>query len=290
MLTYLSRWLKGPRGVALALTGTTLLALGFVAPALAGDFDVFVQCPLMVGEQCVFYQSTGGEIVVGSRSVPLVNTITFQGGVKINPTTQEEEFVPAVNGESLSKTAQSVPGGLTGVSAPGWWPQAVQEWYTTLISDGQAGVMMTPELVGTPGISLENVLLEQGTGLTLPVRLQLKSEILGEECYIGSKASPVVIHLTTGTTSPPGPNSPIAGTTGTISLEDQGELVVIDGDKLVDNAFAAPTAEGCGSSYASYVDPLIDSLFNLPSAAGHNTAELEGKWEVAAAQTVLANL
>jgi hypothetical protein len=288
MYTYRSSLLRSSLGVALALAATGLLALATSAPALANDFDVFVQCPLGVAEECVFYQSTGGSIAVGSKTVPL-NTVTLQGGVKINPDTQEEEFVPAVNGETLSKTAQPLPGGLTG-SAPSSWPQFVQAWYNTLIDTGHTGVTVTLELMNTPGISLQNLLYEQGTALTLPVRLQLKSDIVGEECYIGSKTSPIMINFTTGTTSPPGPNSPIEGTAGTVTLEDQDELVVIDGNQLVDNAFAAPVAEGCGSSYATYVDPLINSLFSLPSSAGHNTAELEGKWEAATAQTVLANL
>ncbi len=48
------------------------------------------------------------------------------------------------------------------------------------------------------------------------------------------------------------------------------------GTKLVDNSFAAPGANGCGGILYSWaVDPFVNSIVGVPSAAGTNTAVLE---------------
>jgi len=43
--------------------------------------------------------------------VPITNTFTLQGGAIENEETGAEAFVGALNGETLSKTPQNVPGG-----------------------------------------------------------------------------------------------------------------------------------------------------------------------------------
>ena len=43
------------------------------------------------------------------------NTITLQGGYTFNEETEAETFLGALNGETLSKTPQKVPGGLLGL-------------------------------------------------------------------------------------------------------------------------------------------------------------------------------
>ncbi len=44
-----------------------------------------------------------------------LNTITLQGGYTFNEETEAETFLGALNGETLSKTPQKVPGGLLGL-------------------------------------------------------------------------------------------------------------------------------------------------------------------------------
>jgi hypothetical protein len=123
-------------------------------------------------------------------------------------------------------------------------------------------------------VSEYNLLLEEGVALKLPVKVHLENPFLGSECYVGSSSSPLIWNLTTGTTSPPGPNKPITGTSGTITTKDEGEIVTLTGTKLVDNAWSAPTATGCGGILAFIVDPIINSTVGLPAASGSNTAEL----------------
>jgi hypothetical protein len=115
--------------------------------------------------------------------------------------------------------------------------------------------------------------------------------LLGEGCYIGSEAHPIQLHLTTGTTSPPAPNKPIKGKLGTLlEEEEKGQALVVDsGNTLVDNAWSAPTAEGCGGFFSFLINPIVNSKLGLPSAAGHNTAVLSGTLKTATEEAVLAS-
>ena len=48
----------------------------------------------------------------------------------------------------------------------------------------------------------------------------------------------------------------------------------------MDNAWSAPGAHGCGGFFLEgLIDPAINAALGLPSAAGHNTAILNGKLE-----------
>ena len=64
---------------------------------------------------CVVASTSSGEFTVGKKTVPINKTITLQGGTIENEATGELTFVGAENGETLSKTALYVPGGLFGV-------------------------------------------------------------------------------------------------------------------------------------------------------------------------------
>src|SRR5580698_8594545 len=105
--------------VVLAASSVSLLAgLGTVSPAWAnepaGDFAVFKQCPRFAPgvELCLYSQMLSGELVIGKQTVPVVNPVTLQGGIAFNETTFAETFVGALDGETISRTPQSVPGGL----------------------------------------------------------------------------------------------------------------------------------------------------------------------------------
>ena len=119
------------------------------------------------------------------------------------------------------------------------------------------------------------------------MRIHLKNPLLGNSCYIGSESNPVQLHLTSGTTSPPEPNKPISGKKGTLSTEENGEILVASENTLVDNSYPAPAAEGCGEFFSFLIDPLVDSKLGLPSKAGHNTAILEGTLRITSAEAVV---
>ena len=289
---------RGTRLVAslLAVVAASLAVLGFASSALAtkptGDFVNFGDCPLSNPSVtvCLFAQTTGGEFKIGSTTVPLTKTTTLQGGV-ISST---GVFVNAADGNTLSKTPQTVPGGLLKIIAPEILPELLRNIINELINKGVTGVTATTELVGEVGFSLNNALKKEGSALTLPVRVHVENAFLGNNCFIGSAANPVTLGLTTGTTSPPLPNEPITGSLGEIEAKDAGTLIIDNKTSLVNNSFAAPEAEGCGSQilfglFTGIIDSAVDAQIGLPSASGHNTAILNGKQELALVPAVKAS-
>jgi len=274
----------------LALAALAVLALP-AAPAMAaphsptGEFKNFGDCPLSNASVnfCVFANTTSGTFTTGKKTVPLVNPQVLQGGLIVNQETGASTFVGAEDGNTLSKSPQPVPGGLLGVVAPTWWPQYLQDWFNNQINEGLTGVTATVELAAPASqvqLNLLAIFAGKGTALQLPVKIKLSNAILGSNCYIGSNSSPIVIPFTTGTTAPPPPNTPITGSKGEIQSNEAGTLLVSKNNKLVNNSFAAPGANGCGGFLFSWaVDPLVNSVLGIPSPAGTNTAILEGTTE-----------
>jgi hypothetical protein len=275
-----------------------LAALGVASPALAtvhhptGIFAPFADCPLSNSstENCIFAQTKSGEFKVGKKTVPIVNTITLQGG--FSGSGSSIKFIGAENGETLSKTPQPVPGGLLGIVAPSFLPGFLQELFNEFINKGVTGVTATTELAAPAssiGLDTENVVDEEGIALSLPSKVKLSNAFLGENCYIGSNAHPIVIEFTTGATSPPPPNKSIHGKAGTFEEEDSFALIRFKNNTLVNNSFAAPGAEGCGGIFSFLIDPAVNAELGVPAAAGNNTAILNGTLETANAAAVKAS-
>jgi hypothetical protein len=254
-----------------------------------GEYAQFKECPLnrVSITDCVYSVSSSGLFTIGKKTVPLKNPVTLQGGFE--GAGEEVKFYGAENGDTLSKTPQPVPGGLLGIVAPTWWPKFIQDWFNEGISKGFTGVNATVELAGpTKGLtniklSTENLLLEEGTALGLPVKVKLDNALLGSNCYIGSAAKPVQIDFTTGT------SGKLKGAAGTLSFNKDFTIITISGGKLVNNTFAAPAASGCGGIFSIFVDPLVNSILGTPSPSGTNSAILEGKLQDAAASAVKAS-
>jgi hypothetical protein len=271
-----------------------LMSLVFASGAVAashnpkGEFAGFNECPLNRATitDCVLSVSNGGSFKAGSKTVPLVNPVTLQGGFEGSG--EEVKFYGAENGNTLSKTAQPVPGGLLGITAPTWWPKFIQDWFNKQINEGFTGVNAIVELTGpTKGLtnvklSTENLLLEEGTALGLPVKIKLENAILGNNCYIGSESKPVQINFTTGT------SGSLKGSAGSLSFNETFTIITIKGGKLVNGTYSAPAASGCGGIFSFLVDPLVNSILGLPAASG-NTATLEGVLQDASAKAVKAS-
>jgi hypothetical protein len=286
-----NRLTRVPRRI-LALGIALVAAIAFASPAMAvphGEFAPFAQCPVETPEmpQCILAMTTSGEFKVGNTTVPISKTITLQGGLN-----EEARLVAAKNGETLSKTSLTVPGGLLGIVAPTVLPLFLQEIFNNFINEGLTGVTATTELAGPASSVHANeiaLLLESGTALELPVKVKLGNAFLGGNCYIGSNSHPILLKLTTGATSPPPPNTSIHGSRGTPVSNGLGTLLTFTGNSLVDNSYAAPGVSGCGGIFSFLVDPAVDLKIGLPSAAGKNTAILNGTLQVAASEAVRAS-
>lgn len=285
--------------VVLAVAGL-IASLALTSSAYAverhpkGEYAPFADCPLSnpAVEVCTFAVTEGGEFVIGKEKVPIVNKITLQGGLR-EASFGVDEFIGAEDGNTLSKTPQKVPGGLAGLVKCNEISNFIERVACELVfENGLTGVNATTELAGPAssiGINLNNLLEAKGTALSLPVKVHLENPFLGSSCYIGSNAHPVVIELTTGTTSPPLPNKPITGNPGTLEFNETGTIITITKNELVNNSFATGGAQGCGGLFSFLIDPLVNSKLGLPSAAGKNTAILKGTLKDAEATAVKAS-
>jgi len=206
--------------------------------------------------------------------------------------------VGALNGETLSKTPQNVPGGLTGlvncteIKGSGFLEVLAREACKLVFENKTTGVAAITELAKPAseiGISKHNLLRESGTALSLPVKIRLENTFLGSECYIGSSSKPVIVNLTTGATSPNPPNTSIHGEVGFINANEEGTFVEVGPNILVNNEFAAPEATGCGGIFSLFIDPIIDSKIGLPSVDGKNTIIQDAIVKEATAEAVIAS-
>ena len=211
-------------------------------------------------------------------TVPIVNPITFQfgfGGAGSNI-----HAVAALNGETMSPTPEKLPGGLSSlvdcdeIQGRG----LIRAWRNTCrrLFDHRRfqNVNVITELarpVSELFLDSENELFEEGVGFGIPVKVRLENPLLGNHCYIGSSANPIMYELTTGATNPPAPNKPIHGKEGELKFNGTFTLLTIANHTTLDNAFSVPAAKGCGGFLSFLVDQLINNKVGLPSPAGHNT-------------------
>jgi hypothetical protein len=251
----------------LATVAGLILALAAVAPVASAEelnpgYEQFAGCPNPFTENeavqtCVHTEITGGHFQMGSKTVPIENPVTLNGGIA-------SAFEPSplyFNSEGgLAKVPQKVPGGVVGITG--------LTWLTEFLTGDALNLYATPVLVGTP---IVNGLNE--AQLPIKVHLTNPAGVIGKNCYIGSNSNPIVLNLTTGTTNPPAPNEPITGEVPSGSFEPIREIQQLSNGTYVDNAFAAPGANGCVLTLGLVpvnIDALVNLQAGLPAKAGTN--------------------
>jgi hypothetical protein len=270
---------------AAALVALAVLVIAPAASAHSGEYAEFNQCPSTnpAVTACLYNKTLSGEVVLGKKKVPIVNSVVLQGGIsEPDPTTFFSTFYPALNGESLTKAAQPVPGGLSGLVnckeiSLSWLRSSCE----SIFENGLTGVNSTLELARPASeikVSLSNIIFGEGVAAKIPVKVHLENPLLGSTCYIGSSSEPIMWNLTTGTTTPPAGTKPITGAPGTVEFKGPDEGILrLNHNKQVDNGWKAPGATGCGGWPAEYIlDPIINASVGVPSAAGKNSATLIG--------------
>ena len=270
---------------AVAMLAGALAALGFAGTASAhtGEYAKFNYCPSTTPGvfKCLQSVTKGGKVVLGKKTVPIVNPVTLQGGISEgDENTANSKFYGATNGITLSKTPQPVPGGLAGLVNCKEISNFLERLgCETVFENGLTGVNATLELARPASeivVNEQNLIFEEGVALKLPVKVHLENPLLGSTCYIGSSSSPIIWNLTTGTTTPPAGTAPIKGSGGSLEFKEESQIIQINNASLVDNAWSAPGASGCGGFPAEYIlDPIINGTVGVPSAAGKNVAALE---------------
>jgi hypothetical protein len=271
------------------LAGAAVLAsfaLVGVPAAMAtptGGYAVFAQCPVKGAgvNGCIYSPTESGYIKIGKQEVPIVNKQVLQGGLLKETEPLVKHMAAALNGETLTKTAQKVPGGLAGLVECDKITNFIERILCEgFFENGLTGVNAVTELAAPASSVVLNLGAEQlgeGTALTLPIKVKLENPLFGSECYIGSNKEPITINLTTGATTG-GPT----GKPGTKKTKEEGGIVEVSGLSLVSNTFSAPKATGCG--VLGILDGLINEKIGLPSTK--NTAVLNGKVELASSEFV----
>jgi len=280
----------------LAAAMASLFILAPVANAeLTGNYVRFQQCPYKNTEvkKCVLSVTESGEVVLGSKKVPIVNPVTLQGGA-LRAVEEYAQFVGATNGVTLSKTPQPVPGGLAGLVNCKEIKEPILRLSCELALENKVtGVNSTLELARPASeiVLSENRLAEEaGVALKIPVKVHLENPFLGTNCYVGSSSSPIIWELTTGETAPPGPNTPIHGRLGFLDFLEEGAIAFGEEITLVDNAWSAPGTSGCGGPLVELLlDPVVNTSAGLPAAAGKNTAVLNNTAYFGSAAAVRLN-
>ncbi len=238
-------------------------AFALIVPATQAEtpntgYTQFAGCPSPFSENsnivtCLRTDIKSGHFKMGNKNVPISKPLKLVGGL------EDELKGFDYNSEGgLSKVELEVPGGVIGLTG--------LDWLVNFLSLEQLKLYAVTELAGTPTFDdLDNV--------QLPIKVHLINPILGSKCYVGSNSNPVKLDLTTGTTAPPAPNKPISGFKADPSFDPVLEITKVTDGIFVDNAFAAPGANGCVLNLGLIpvnIDAVVNLASGLPSAAGKN--------------------
>jgi hypothetical protein len=242
--------------IRIGMAAATMSALILIpaSPAFAGAKKVFVHCPVSDKKVtlCMTATTVGGEFAIGSTTLALSTPVVINMG--LYPIKTDPGFLQAVaptDGTPLLD-AQPIPVSIEGI--PGL-------------------LTATPQLLSLPVVNIGNFLTGEGPSLPLPLDVLLSGDAsagLGSDCTIGDAANPIAVDMTTGTTDPPPPNTPISGSTGVGKYHPKSTEISQTGVTVVDNSFEVPDAYNCGP--LGILDPILDSYEGLPSASGNNTA------------------
>jgi hypothetical protein len=283
---------RGALGAALLAAALACIGLAPTAQAkLVGEFTKFQYCPWKEAStlKCIYALTKGGKVVLGSKDVTITSSVLLQGGFGTpDPTTKVSKFYGATNGVTLQKVPQNVPGGLAGVvpqKGSGWLVERLVKFF---FENSLTGLSSTLELA-KPATAIEisefAMSRKEGVALKMPIKIHLENPFLGSKCYVGSESSPITWNLTSGKTSPPGPNTSIEGSFGKASFLEEGLILHLEENKLVDNSWSAPQATGCGGILGFLVNPVVNSQLGTVTA-GHNTAILENSVDLASTAAI----
>jgi hypothetical protein len=308
------------RMLGLCLAAVCACALVAASSALAKEPTkspkIFKNCPVngfgegrlepRPQEDCVYGQTTpkaGGQFTVGPITTPLTSSIRLQYGLAFGSEQEEIEkeekgegseqllfYVPPQNGaEAITPAPQKVPGEPIAHITPAeqeelGWPESLKYSYAHAKKGALKTVYETIEGAGgTPYTSINRILNAEGTGVEVDVKVKGENKWLsqlGDVCYIGSEAEPIVQRLTSGPSTSPLTGETIEGTRGELSFVYDKQtggigMAVLYGAKLVDNTYAVPGAS-CTGPYASVIAATIDKEFSVPQPAGASVTEIVG--------------
>jgi hypothetical protein len=251
-------------------------------PTLNGDWAALNRCPVdnptMLAADgatnvafCLGVASPNGALTIGGLTLP-TKASDLQLGLVLNETDGVATLVSPPGGAAINESIE-VPNGLQALICPSrgrlawqvcrpprkrWGNEHSSELTNLTVSVVPAGEPSDFNLVA--GLGLNQPLL------SLPVKIHLQNRLLGNRCYIGSDAEPIVLQpenltepaVSLDTFDANGAPDPSGTMTLIQILDNQGT-----------NTFAVPTATGCG--FMGIFDEAIDGHMSLPSASGKNS-------------------
>lgn len=269
----------GAMALAAAVALVAMASFAAVAPAKepAPGYSQFAGCPSPEENAnitaCIRTVIDGGNFKMGNKNTPLSKPMNLVGGITTLP--DGTEIIVANSKGGISHVKQLVPGGVIGITG--------LDWLVNFLSIEALQLFAEVELMGSPKAI-------PGGNLQLPIRVHLVNSALGNKCYVGSPTSPIVLNLTTETTSPPLPNKPITGSPGEPFFDEATGIFHINNGKYVDNAFAAPGANGCQLTLFGFIPISLNGLVNLqaglPAPAGTNETQQNFDIELTGQSTV----
>jgi hypothetical protein len=218
--------------------------------------------------QCVVSTSASGSIKLGGTTVTTGRT-NLQMGIVQNADGTSSVVAPA-SGALVAEPA-TVPGGLLGLMCPSDI-FVITGICKSLENSGLNKITATMESVGAP------YAFDQTAGaltdlpiVALPVRIHLENPLLGDKCYIGTAAHPIVLR-------PENRDYPEFGLTffqgdGTEDAAGEMSRINLTGASQNDSTFAVPGATGCGLN-VGLINAAVNAKTGLPSAAGNNSLTL----------------
>jgi len=246
----------------------------------ASPYDVFNGCPVdnpdflaADGEAgCVGAVAHEGTMKLGNMEAVLGPMVTSMGVYVTQAEPNAPVTLPGAGGNSIAAEPVTVPGGLLNMMCPGASTNVITQLCKTLADSALNKVTATAVSAGTPEFSLD-------PGPTVPIKIKLNNPLLGNNCYIGSDANPIVLELALAPAGdsaeivllPPIPGYELAGFLGLAGL------------KFTDETFEVPKAKGCGP--LNLFDGAINNRVGLPSPSGNNSITLLGDSYIAIASS-----
>ena len=278
--------------VTLATTAVTFAVAVFAGLASAGsaladhgggwersvtlneDWAPFNRCPVddptMLGADgtqglaaCLAETSPSGSMKIGNLNVT-TKASDHQFGIVVNEETRESTVVGPAGGVLLDEPVH-LPGGLQELMCPS---SGYVAWKVCRHHHGWGwdDVTWTLESAGVPSnFVLLGGLVAGVPFATIPVKVHLQNPLLGDDCYIGTDAEPIVLQ-SMNLAEPAGLAIERFDADGTPNETGALFRIVVLNTPEGANSFAVPAASGCG--HRGFFNDAINSKVGLPSPAG----------------------
>ncbi len=270
----------------LALAGSASADHGYSPepPTLNGDWAPFNRCPVdnpaMLAIEgttteafCIAGDTPSGSMTTGNLTVAFKHT-NHQYGVVQNREGLPSPGVSPAGGVLVAEPVE-LPGGIQGLICPG--ASHIAAWVCSSghhhhgWGDGRANdVTWTLESAG----DVSNFSLFAGLAPGVPIvtsreKIHLQSRWLGDDCYIGSEAEPIVSEPSS-VAQPEVKFFGFAGNGAPLAEGEEETLADISsfGSQNA-TGFTVPAATGCGRHGS--LDRAIDEKVGLPSSASTNS-------------------